>query len=87
MWSSASYPSLKNLTAYFTDLLARLNVSRQAFAVFIMKRTEAVMQMFDKWIEEGPPPVYWISGLFFTQSFLTGTLQVSACVCISFHVV
>jgi len=56
MWSSASYPSLKNLTAYFTDLLARLN-------------------MFDKWIEEGPPPVYWISGLFFTQSFLTGTLQ------------
>ena len=30
---------------------------------------------FRKWIDEGQPIIFWLSGLFFTQSFLTGCLQ------------
>ena len=35
----------------------------------------ARLQFFNDWIRRSSPVVFWISGFYFTQSFLTGVMQ------------
>jgi len=42
-----------------------------AWMMDLLERTKFV----NNWIDGGPPPVFWFSGFFFPQAFLTGTMQ------------
>ncbi|KAL4429302.1 hypothetical protein ABPG74_002288 [Tetrahymena malaccensis] len=56
LWKKSSYPSLKPLGSYITDLVKRL-------------------KYYQNWIDHDVPKCHWISGFYFTQTFLTATLQ------------
>ena len=56
LWKGASYPSLKPVASYMSDLIKRL-------------------EMLQTWCDTGIPSVFWISGFYFVQSFLTAALQ------------
>lgn len=55
-WKKVSYPSLKPLSSWVSDLRERVS-------------------FMEDWLKRGNPACYWLSGFFFPQSFITGTLQ------------
>ncbi|XP_044735429.1 dynein axonemal heavy chain 1-like [Chrysoperla carnea] len=72
--------ALENLSrALFTNAIpdtwkARAYPSLQPLGAWIKDLGERVAFM-KRWIEDGIPAAFWISGFFFPQAFLTGTLQ------------
>jgi dynein heavy chain len=69
-WMAIAYPSLMPLAAWFNDLLARsLPVALPSFT------SACRISFLQNWIDHGIPTVFWISGFFFPQAFLAGTLQ------------
>jgi len=59
LWKKASYPSLRPLGSWVSDLVLRLS-------------------FIEDWMLNGAPKSFWLSGFYFPQSFLTGTLQTHA---------
>eukprot|EP00667_Euglena_gracilis_P000011 EG_transcript_11 len=60
-WADKAYPSLKPLSSWVIDLMARTDALEAWY-----QRDPAT---------QGNPPIFWISGFYFPQAFLTGTLQ------------
>lgn len=83
LWVQYSYPSLKPLGSYISDFLQRLAFLQvniytiyyiQCFILLYSKHSCKFI-IIQKWYDEGPPVAFWLSGFYFTQAFLTGTLQ------------
>ncbi|KAJ9518808.1 hypothetical protein QJQ45_026081, partial [Haematococcus lacustris] len=54
--------------------LARSFPSLKALGPYVREVIDRV-EFFASWLANGPPVVYWLSGFFFTQAFLTGAKQ------------
>lgn len=84
MWLNKSYPSLKPLGSYITDFIRRLEFLQvfiwwynKIYSKWIYPIYYIFLNYFAKqnWYENGPPVVFWLSGFYFTQAFLTGAQQ------------
>lgn len=54
--------------------LSRSFPSNKPLGAYV-REVEQRCEAFSSWLSAGPPVVFWISGFFFTQAFLTGAKQ------------
>merc|ERR1711865_800755 len=63
------------VNGWVPDLWAKVAYpSLKPLASWVVDLEERLV-FFNEWVENGKPGVFWISGFFFTPSFLTGTRQ------------
>ena len=63
------------MNGWVPDLWAKVAYpSLKPLASWVVDLEERLV-FFNEWVENGKPSVFWISGFFFTPSFLTGTRQ------------
>ncbi|KAJ7385964.1 Dynein heavy chain 3, axonemal, partial [Desmophyllum pertusum] len=65
--------SLRNIQKAIKGLVVMSSELEDVFGSMMVGRVPSIF--FKTWIDEGSPNVFWISGFFFTQSFLTGAMQ------------
>jgi len=77
-WMNYSYLSLKPLGGYVADLLQRYILLIYLYLNTLLnwwKLWFSRLKFLQDWLDNGIPEIFWISGFYFAQSFLSGVLQ------------